>query len=80
MTCAVVKDEGGKKSHTRNARAVLVDIINEIGRIDGPLKDDNKEVQNLMDGITKVLQENAEEYAYPVSGRTRCDSVPSSRL
>lgn len=62
----LVKDEGGKKSFTRNATECLVSLTNEIGRTDGPMKDDNKEVQQVMEATVKILQENAEEYAYAI--------------
>ncbi len=35
-------------------------------RTDGPMKEDNKEVQQLMESTGRTLQENAEDYAYAV--------------
>jgi len=60
----VVKEEGVKQGLTRDASEVVIALVAEVGRLDGPMKEDNKEVQVLMEGINAILQPKAEEFGY----------------
>jgi len=58
----LVKEEGGKQGLTRDASDVVVALVAEVARLDCPMKEDNKEVQQLTESINKILAERAEDY------------------
>jgi len=53
-----------KQGLTRDASDVVVSLVAEVGRLGGPMREDNKEVQQLMEGLIKILTEKAEDFGY----------------